>query len=478
MLEQSNFPLLITFAFYLSALLWIGVVAYQRTNSEADYLLAGRRLGPLSSALSAGASDMSGWLLLGLPGFAYVAGLEALWLGLGLLIGTWCNWRWVAAPLRRESEKENNALTLPSYFASRYGDEHSLIRILSAVFILTFFLFYTSSGLIAGAKLFESVFSIGFESAVLIGALAVVSYTFFGGFLAVVWTDVLQGLLMLLALMVLPLVVIHTLGGMPATLARIEAHNPAMLSVLTNIRGQPLGWIAIVSSLAWGLGYFGQPHILARFMAIQHSRRVARARRIAVIWTALSLCGALAVGLAGAAFLNQTLQDTETIFIVLAQALLNPWLAGVLLAAILAAIMSTADSQLLVSSSVLAEDLYRAKLRPQASDGELLWVGRLSVVFIAAIAVLIALTGERSILTLVSYAWAGFGAVFGPVVLMSLYWTGLNSRGVIAAMLTGGLTVIFWSSQTGGLFELYELIPGFLLATIAAVLVSKLTNTD
>lgn len=475
---QGNLPLLITFAFYLSALLWIGIAAYQRTHSEADYLLAGRRLGPLSSALSAGASDMSAWLLLGLPGFAYVAGVEALWLALGLLIGTWCNWRWVAAPLRRESEKENNALTLPSYFASRYGDKHSLIRVISAAFILIFFLFYTSSGLIAGAKLFESVFAISFENAVLIGALAIVSYTFVGGFIAVVWTDVLQGLLMLLALLVLPLVAIHTLEGLPATLARIEADNPAMLSVFVDNQGESIAWIAIVSSLAWGLGYFGQPHILSRFMAIQHSRRVGRARRIAVTWTALSLCGALAVGLAGAAFFKQPLMDAETIFIVLAQSLLNPWLAGVLLAAILAAIMSTADSQLLVCSSVLAEDLYRARLRPQASDSELLWVGRLSVLFIAVIAVFIALTGERSVLSLVAYAWAGFGAVFGPVVLLSLYWSGLNGRGVIAAMFTGGSTVIFWSSQSGGLFDLYELIPGFLLATIAAVLVSKLAATD
>jgi len=472
-MSERETTIALTFLVYLLAMLGIGWVAWRRTRNLSDFVLGGRSLGSWVTALSASASDMSGWLLLGLPGYAYLSGLESLWLAGGLLAGTWLNWRLVAAPLRVASERAGDALTLPEYFAHRFGDRGGLIRSVSALFILLFFLFYTSSGLVAGGKLFESVFGLPYVWAVAAGALTILLYTAFGGFLAVSWTDLVQGLLMAAALLAVPLMLLDRPGG--ASLAVFEP-GPAhaeLLNPFTNNRGEELGWIGIASLLAWGLGYFGQPHILARFKAVQSPALIPRARRIALTWVGLTLSTACLVGLAGINSLPSPLADAEKVFIELVNLLFHPWVAGICLAAILAAIMSTADSQLLVASSVFTDDLYRALLRRQASDRELVVVGRLAVLSIALLAFVLALDPQSRVLDLVAYAWAGFGAAFGPAVLLSLYWPGMTRLGALAGILAGGLTVVVWKQLQGGLFDLYELLPGFLVSSLAILLASR-----
>lgn len=466
----------ITFFIYLAMMLGIGIWAYLKTSDLSDYLLGGRNLGPLPSALSAGASDMSGWLLLGLPGFAYAAGLESIWIALGLLAGTWLNWSIVAKRLRIYTKEAGDSLTIPEFLENRFEDKTHVLRVISAAFILIFFLFYTSSGLVAGGKLFETTFGLDYQFAVIIGAVAVVSYTLFGGFIAVSWTDVVQGLLMAAALLIVPVVAISVDGGWSATRAGIANTNPELLNIWTSIDGKPLGAIAILSLLGWGLGYFGQPHILARFKAIRSPEDIPTARRIAVSWTALALLGSLACGLASITFFDTPLNDPEKAFMLLINALFHPVIAGVLLAAILAAVMSTADSQLLVSSSALADDFYKAFFRQQASQKELVNVGRGAVVIIAVAATFIALNPDSKVLDMVSYAWAGFGAAFGPTLIISLYWRRMNGQGALAGVIVGGCTVVIWKQLGGGIFDLYEIIPGFALAAFAIVLVSLLTD--
>ncbi len=475
-MENRTLLIGVTFITYLVVVMVIGVIAWRRTRDLADFVLGGRRLGSWVAALSAGASDMSGWLLLGLPGYAYAAGLEAFWLAFGLLLGTWLNWRLVAARLRTGSEAAGDALTLPHYFANRFQDGSGLIRVVSSLFVLLFFLFYTSSGLVAGGKLFEAVFGLPYLWAVGLGVLTIILYTAFGGFLAVSWTDLFQGLLMAAALVVVPLMVFWDHGGPMAAAEVIAAKNAALLDPFTDSQGQPLGWLAIVSLMAWGLGYFGQPHILARFKAVQSVDLVPRARRIAVSWVFITLTGACLVGLVGIPFFDPPLVDTEKVFIRLVDLLFNPLVAGLCLAAILAAIMSTADSQLLVASSAFTGDIYRVLLRKEASERELVLVGRMAVLTIAAAAFVLAMDPENKVLDLVAYAWAGFGAAFGPAVLLSLYWRGMNRWGALAGILAGGLTVVVWRPLEGGIFDLYEIVPGFLVSTLAILLVSRLTG--
>jgi len=466
----------LTFTAYLLVVLVIGVIAWRRTRDLSDFVLGGRQLGSWVTALSASASDMSGWLLLGLPGYAYVSGLESIWLALGLLVGTWLNWRWVAAPLRTASEQAGNALTLPQYLSNRFRDESGLIRVVSSLFVLLFFLFYTSSGLVAGGKLFEAVFGLPYLWAVAFGALTIILYTAFGGFLAVSWTDLFQGLLMAAALVAVPIFAFGLTDGPMGTIEAIGNRNPALLNPFTDNQGQSLGLIAIVSLLAWGLGYFGQPHILARFKAVRDTSLLPQARRIAVSWVFITLSAACLVGLIGIPIFETPLADAEKVFIRLVDLLFHPLFAGICLAAILAAIMSTADSQLLVSSSAFTGDIYRVVLRRQAGEGELVIVGRLAVLVIAVVAFLLAMDPDNKVLDLVSYAWAGFGAAFGPAVLLSLYWRGMNRWGALAGILAGGVTVVVWKPLQGGVFDLYELVPGFAISLLSIVLVSRLTS--
>ncbi|MGY6631490.1 MAG: sodium/proline symporter PutP [Wenzhouxiangella sp.] len=465
----------ITFGLYFLILLGLGLLAWQQTQNLSDYLLGGRRLGSGVTALSAGASDMSGWLLLGLPGYAYVAGLEAGWIALGLLIGTWLNWKVTASRLRIATENLDDSLTLPDYFQRRFADTSGLLRIVPAVFILLFFALYVSAGLVAGGRLFETVFEMPYLWAVTAGALAIIVYTFMGGYLAVSWTDALQALLMLLALVAVVLMVLGGAGEQGLFEAVAES-NRELLNPFTSSDGSPLTLLAIISLMAWGLGYFGQPHILARFMGIQSAGQLVRARQIAVGWVSICLIAAVMVGVAGIGGLSETLdgEATETVFIRLVELLFHPVIAGICLAAILAAIMSTADSQLLVASSVVSEDFYKGWIRPDAGQGELVWVGRAAVIAIALIAFWLAADPDRMVLDLVAYAWAGLGAAFGPVIVLSLYWSRMSRAGAAAGMITGGVTVLVWNRLDGGLFEVYEILPGAILAALSALVLSLL----
>ncbi|PWI32704.1 sodium/proline symporter PutP [Vibrio albus] len=474
---DNSLAITATFFGYLAMMLAIGYWAYQRTVNSSDYFLGGRSLGPWPAALSAGASDMSGWLLLGLPGYAYAAGIESLWLAGGLLVGTWANWLISAKRLRTYSIT-TDALTIPEFFSRRFNDESKLIQIISAFFILLFFLFYTSSGLVAGGKLFETVFGLDYTTALVIGTLCIVSYTLFGGFLAVSWTDLVQGLLMAAALLIVPISAMQ--GGITQLSSDLADINPELLTLWDNTKGEPLSAVAIISLVAWGLGYFGQPHILARFKASRTNRELTTARRIAVIWTGISMAGAVLVGLVGLLYVSNhqglNLADGEKIFMLLVNAVFHPVIAGILLAAILAAIMSTADSQLLVSSSALAEDFYKQLFHKKASSEQVVKVGRYGVIALSVVACLLAVNPDSSVLGLVSYAWAGFGAAFGPAIVLSLYWSRMNRNGALAGILVGGVTIVIWKQLTGGWFDLYEIVPGIIFSTLSIVVVSLLTT--
>jgi sodium/proline symporter len=449
----------------------IGLYFYFKTNDLSDYVLGGRGLGPAVTALSAGASDMSGWLLLGLPGMMYTSGLSGAWIVLGLYLGAYLNWYYVAKPIRVYTEKLDDAITIPNYLSKRFEDNKHILQVLTAIVILLFYTLYASSGLVGGAKLFEATFGMSYDMALIVGTLVIVSYTFLGGYNAVSWTDFIQGILMMLALIITPLVVMENDGGFWQTIETVKSIDPNHLSMFAGTTV-----IGAISLFAWGLGYFGQPHILVRFMSIKKSEDIPTARRIGMTWMGLAIIRALSVGFFGMAYVKANgvaLDDPEKIFIVLTQLLFNPWIAGFLLAAILAAIMSTIDSQLLVSSSVLTRDIYQAVLRKNASDKELVWMGRGTVILIALIAFSISMNPNSSVLSLVSYAWAGFGAAFGPLIVLSLYNKKINLHGAIAGIVVGTATVLIWKQLTGGLFDLYELLPGFVFAWIAILVFSK-----
>lgn len=466
-------PLLMTFLAYLLLMVAIGLWAWWQTKTFDDYILGGRSLGPVVTALSAGASDMSGWLLMGLPGALYATGLAEAWIAIGLCVGQYLNWRLVAGPLRVYTERTKNALTLPDFFTHRFDDQARVLRVLSALVILVFFAVYCASGVVAGARLFEQVFGIDYATALWVGAAATIAYTLVGGFLAVSWTDTVQATLMIFALVLTPVMVAIGAGGVDASLVAIEQVDPTRLSWVG-----AGGIVAVISAAAWGLGYFGQPHILARFMAADSIKTIPAARRIGMVWMVACLGGAIAVGLFGIAYYAQhpelagpVNENPERVFMALAEHLFNPWVAGVLLSAILAAVMSTLSCQLLVCSSALTEDFYRGFLRPAASQRELVWIGRAMVAGVALLAIYIARDPDSRVLGLVSYAWAGFGAAFGPVVLLSLFWVRMTRNGAVAGILVGALTVVLWK-YTGS--ALYEMVPGFIASTVAVVVVSLL----
>lgn len=465
-----NVPTLISIIIYLIGMLLIGIYAARKTKDLTDYVLGGRSLGGGVAALSAGASDMSGWLLLGLPGAMYVGGMSEIWLPIGLSMGAYLNWQFVAKPLRVYTEVANDSVTVPDFFENRFDDRSKILRVVSAIVILVFFTFYTSSSLVGGAILLENSFGMDYQIALWVGAAVILSYTLFGGFLAASWTDFIQGILMFLALVIVPIVAIDVLGGWDETVQKIGNIDISHLDVYSGATA-----IGVISLLAWGLGYFGQPHILVRFMGIKSTREVPKARLIGMVWMILSLFGAVFVGFAGIAyFADSPLENSETVFIMFSQVLFNPWVAGFLLAAILSAIMSTVDSQLIVASSALANDFYKSLFRRNASQKEEMIVGRIAVLGIAIIAILLGYDPSSKVLELVSYAWAGFGAAFGPVIILSLFWKRMTRNGAVAGIVVGALTVIIWSNLSGGLFDLYELAPGFLFAVIAIVIVSLL----
>ena len=469
----------IMFAIYLVAMLLIGWLGYRATSNLSDYILGGRSLGSFVTALSAGASDMSGWLLMGLPGAVYASGLSESWIAIGLCIGAWLNWYLVAGRLRVYTEKVGNALTMPDYFTNRFEDHSNLLRIFTAIVILIFFTLYCASGVVAGARLFESMFGMPYSVALWVGALCTIAYVFIGGFLAVSWTDTIQASLMITALIVAPLMVIYNEGGVTESMQIVEQLKPGANSLMGD-----LDTLAILSLAAWGLGYFGQPHILVRFMAAESLHTIPNARRIGMVWMFLCLFGSIGVGYFGIAYFgshpeipNTVAANNETVFVEISRLLFNPWIAGLLLAAV----MSTLSCQLLVCSSALTQDLYKTFLRRGASDHELVWVGRAMVLLVSVVAIWLASDPNSEVLGLVSYAWAGFGAAFGPVVLLSLMWPRMTRNGALAGMVVGALTVIIWKKTSWAalgmpvLDTVYEIIPGFLLSTLAVVVFSLIS---
>ena len=471
---------LISLTLYFIVMLLIGLYAYKKSTSDvAGYMLGGRSLSPSVAALSAGASDMSGWMLMGLPGAMYLTGVSSIWIAIGLVIGAFLNYLVVAPRLRTYTEIANDSITLPDFFENRFNDKSRLLRIVSSLVIVVFFTLNTSSGIVAGGKLFESSFGLNYEVGLYVTAGGVVAYTLFGGFLAVSLTDFVQGCIMFIALVLVPIVAISEVGGIAEMQTTIETINPELLNIFSGVSA-----IGIISAMAWGLGYFGQPHIIVRFMAIRNVKDMPTARRIGMTWMIVAIIGAMATGFAGIAYVAKTgikLDDAETIFIVLSQLLFSPLIAGFLLAAILAAIMSTISSQLLVTSSSLTGDFYQAFLHRDASEKQLVLVGRISVFLVALVAIYLAYDRNSSILSLVSNAWAGFGAAFGPVVIGCLYWKGMTRNGALAGIISGAVTVLIWiyapitiNGQSLSAW-MYEIVPGFIVCSLAIYVFSKLS---
>lgn len=473
---------LISLGAYFLVMIGIGIYAYfKQANDTEGYMLGGRNLSPAVTALSAGASDMSGWLLLGLPGYMYADGVVSVWIAIGLTTGAFLNYIIVAPRLRVYTEIADNAITLPDYFANRFEDKSHMLRVISAVVIILFFTVYTAASLVGGGKLFESSLNLSYATGLWVTAGVVVTYTLFGGFLAVSMTDFVQGIIMLFALVIVPIVAFTDLGGVSAVTDSVRSIDPSLLNLTSGMT-----ILGIISLLAWGLGYFGQPHIIVRFMAIRSVKDVPTARNIGMSWMIVSLIGSLATGFAGRAYVQKTsmvLDDPETIFLVFTQFLFHPLVAGFLLAAILAAIMSTISSQLLVVSSSLTKDVYKLFFDKDAPEARQVLVGRISVVLVAVVSIMLASDPDSSVLSLVSNAWAGFGSAFAPLVVFSLIWRGMNRNGAVAGMVVGALTVILW--VYGGFTTadgvplndwLYGIVPGFILSTIAIFAVSIMTG--
>jgi sodium/proline symporter len=468
-----SFEALTAFTLYIIFLMWHGVYYYKRNKNIEDYLLGGRKLGKVVTALSAQASDMSGWLLMGLPGAVYLSGLSSGWIAVGLFIGTFLNWKFVAARLRVFTEI-TDSITISTFFERRFNDPTGILRFATALITLLFFTIYTSSGLVAVGKLFEAIFGISFLLSVISGASVIMVYTFLGGFLAVCWTDLIQGSLMFVAILIVPIIAYFSAGGTGSITSAMELKSIS-LGVLPD---DTFPVLAIFSLMAWGLGYFGQPHILARFMGINSVKDMGKSMQIAIVWVLISLTGAVAVGLiAIPIFPDISEGDNEKVFIYMIQKLFNPWIAGILLASILSAIMSTIDSQLLVSSSAVTEDLYRKFLKKNPSEKELVWIGRISVVIISLIATVLAFNPENTVLGLVAYAWGGLGAAFGPLILFALYSKKTVWQSALAGIVSGTIVLIVWK-HCGLDKYMYEIVPGFLTNMTVIFIVNFFIKPD
>lgn len=472
---QQDLGSILAYALYFIVLFAIGLYHMKDTGDMQSYMLGGRKIGPWVSAMSAEASDMSGWMLMGLPGYAYVAGVSAFWIAVGLALGTWLNWRFVAQRLRIYTKIANDSITLPDFFENRFNDTSKILRILSAIFIFIFFLIYTASGFVAGGRLFTTVFDISYVSSLLITAGIVIFYTFTGGYLAVCRTDFFQGTLMFFAIIVVPVTGIMVAGGPAETISSLHALNPNYFNMFTDATGLTLSFTAIASLIGWGLGYFGQPHILVRFMSITSAKEIPQATRIAMVWVIFSLFFAVASGLVGRVVLGDALTgvNAETVFMVLNEQFFNSFMAAIIISAILGAIMSTSSGQLLVTASAISTDFYQALLRKNASQKELVLVSRIAVILVSACSLALAYNPNNYILDLVAYAWAGFGASFGPLMLFSLFWKRTTLKGAVAGVFFGGSTVLLWKecfAYTG----LYEIIPGFAVSCLAIFIVSLL----
>lgn len=477
-----RYEIIISIIIYLLIMLVIGYYGYKKTVSHSDYTLGGRGLSPAVAALSAGASDMSGWLMLALPGSMYLTGIGAGWLAFGLTLGAYLNWVFLAPRLRTYTETANDSITIPAFLENRFNDTSKLLRILSSFIIIGFFTLYVSAGMVSGGVVFESVLGIEYRTGLLIVAGVTLAYTLFGGFLAVSWTDVVQGGVMMLALLFVPVFALAEVGGVPTAFTQIRHIDPLLMDIFRGV-----SVIGIIGSLAWGLGYFGQPHIIVRFMALRTAKEAKPARRIGMTWMILSIVGAMFTGLVGRAYLTgegiflETAEASETVFVVMGDMLFHPYVIGFIFSAILAAVMSTISSQLLVTSSSLTEDIYKTFLKRKPSDREMVLLGRGAVLVVSLVALALSWQQNSTILELVSYAWAGFGAAFGPVMLISLYWKGMTKWGALAGMGAGALVVVIWANTNLYAFlgmgeRVYELLPGFIVAALVIYVVSKLTT--
>lgn len=463
---------IITLGLYFALMIAIGLYAWRKSTADADdYILGGRQVGPAVTALAAGAADMSGWLMMGLPGALYLTGLAESWIAIGLFIGALANWIIVAPRLREQTVSVGDALTIPEFLGKKFNDNSNLLRLVSSIVIIIFFTLYSSSGLVAGGKLFQSAFGADYATGIWITAAVVVAYVVMGGFLAVSLTDFVQGTIMVIALIAVPTIAYNSLGGEQSLTTILNNIDPNLLSLT---QGTTL--LGIISAAAWGLGYFGQPHIIVRFMGIRSVEDIPTARNIGMAWMGLCMMGALGIGLVGRAWTTAngiTLADSETIFVEMAKTLLSPMLYGFVLAAILAAVMSTISAQLLVTASSLTEDIYRLFFNRKLTDKQSVNVGRLFVLIVAAVAMALAWNPDASVLGLVSNAWAGFGAAFGPVIILSLTWRKMTRNGALAGMVVGAATVIIWTAL-GWNEWLYEIVPGFIAAWIAIVIFSEM----
>lgn len=476
---------------YLAVVVAIGVIYSRKNKNVDDFYLGGRKLGPIVTAMSAEASDMSSWLLLGLPGLAVAYGIaEASWTAIGLAIGTYLNWLFVAKRIRIYSQKVG-AITVPDFFSKRFHDEKNILTLIAAIVIIVFFIPYTASGFSACGKLFESLFGIDYKISMIISAIIIVTYTTLGGFTAASVTDLIQSIVMTVALIVIILFGIKTAGGWDKVVENAQS-IPSYLGLTTTSDGEggtvAYGGLTIASTLAWGLGYFGMPHILLRFMAIENKDKLKVSRRIASVWVVISMTAAIVIGVIGCALVKfnvvTDLADSERIIISMAGLLSKHGaffaiVAGVILAGILAATMSTADSQLLAASSSVSQNILRDVFKLKITEKTAVIIARISVILIAVVGVLLALDPNSSVFRIVSFAWAGFGAAFGPLMLLSLFWKRTNMWGALAGMISGGAMVFIWKfgvAKLGGVFAIYELLPAFIISALFIVVVSLLTG--
>ncbi|MBS4960121.1 MAG: sodium/proline symporter [Clostridiales bacterium] len=493
-MTTSQIFIMLAIVCYLVVMLAIGISCSKQNNSVEDFYLGGRKIGPIVTAMSAESADMSSWLLMGLPGVAYLSGVaDASWTAIGLAIGTYVNWLIVAKRIRIYSHCSNNATTIPDFFENRYRDQSHLLMGISAILIIVFFVPYTASGFAACGKLFTSLFDMDYMVAMIISAIVIVGYTAIGGFFAASMTDMVQSAVMSIALIVVLGYGVTVAGGvgavienakdLPGYFSFVETYQTATQSAGT------YGWLSIITTLSWGLGYFGMPHILLRFMAIEDQNKLKLSRRIASIWVVISLAVAIFIGLIGNAMTNVGAvpvlagSASETLIVKIASlisehGILASIVAGVIMAGILSATMSTADSQLLASSSSVSQNLIRGVFGLKISDKSSMLIARITVIVVSVIAAIIASNPDSSVFGIVSFAWAGFGASFGPVVLFSLFWKRSNRNGAVAGMITGGVMVFVWKylvRPMGGMWDIYELLPAFLLASAMIVIVSYLS---
>lgn len=488
---------ILAFVIYMIFMLGIGIITARKNKSSDDYFLGGRNLGGWVTALSAQASDMSGWMLMGLPGCVYAFGANQAWIAIGLLIGTILNWVIVAGRLRRYTIKAGNAMTIPEYLNNRFRDKHNILITISAIVIVIFFVVYSASAFASGGKLFASITKMDYHQALIVGAVVILIYTFLGGFLAVCTTDFVQGMMMLVGVLAVPILVVIVLGTGNIVPNLVNSGLNVDAKDYLNIfmqDGKPISGISIASQLAWGLGYCGMPHILTRFMAVKSEKELKKSSAIAIVWDILSLTAACFIGIIGRAYLLPTVlgengaSSSESVFIEMINKLFSshlglPFIGGIFLCGILAAIMSTADSQLLVTASAASEDLYHQFIKKDADSKEILAVARLTVIVVSVLAFVIAWNPNSSIMGLVSNAWAGLGAAFGPTVVMSLFWRRTNLTGAVAGIVSGGLTVIVWdyiplaAGQTLGSYTgLYSLAVGFAVSLAMIIIFSLATK--